>query len=106
MKIRICIAVAMTEDGPIFEFYGSDDMEDALALSLAEERLANAGYTATHRYIVEADLPEMEVQVVRGTVVEGDTPGLESLCGIAPDCTEGLPSEEYVRRLRDEWDQE
>ncbi len=32
-----------------------------------------------------------------------DLPSLDDLCGIAPDATEGKPSEQFVRELRDKW---
>ena len=33
-------------------------------------------------------------------------PDWDDIRGKAPDATGGLPSEEFVRRLRDEWDEE
>lgn len=39
----------------------------------------------------------------RVVLKQGELPTLESLEGIAPDATGGLPSEEFVRRVRDDW---
>lgn len=79
--------------------FPSEVRETAVAAVDREARVSG-----TLKYKAYAQHPyEIEVEELEPLPFEDELPTLASLRGISPDATGGLPSEKFVRQLRDGW---
>ena len=76
--------------------------------SLLEDAKAAIGFqvavSGLMKYRAKSDFPaEINADSIEVYPTEDKLPTMDDLRGIAPDATQGLPSEEFVRNLRDGW---